>query len=325
MLAADLHVLSWVQARLQSGQFCYLCTIVHTYGSSPRPVGSLLACSEQGKLAGSLSGGCVEDDLIQQLQAGALRDLPRRLIYGLDAADSERLGLPCGGHLHLVVEQITVDAHNLHVFAEIVRHLQARTCVARSLRLHPGACSEIEPVPRYAPLVLSDDDPPLLRQVYGPRQRLFIIGAGLVSRHLAAMAQALDYEVLVCDPRRAMLDQWDAPGARMICDFPDDALRDCQVDRRTAIVALTHDPRIDDMGLLHALTTPAFYIAAMGSQKTSAARRQRLRELGVPEADLQRLHAPAGLPIGSKRPAEIATSIVAALVQACSHHTQPDP
>lgn len=318
MQAVDQEVLTRVRDWLEAGTDCHLCTIVRTYGSSPRPVGSLLACSADGELVGSLSGGCVEDDLVEQLRNGTLApDGPRLLEYGLAPEDTEKLGLPCGGHLHVVAEPVVASDHNRALYAEIVEHLAARRCVARSIDLAPGALARNEPVAAHAPLTLEPgtDGGERLVQVYGPRHHLFLIGAGMVSRYLAEMAAALNFEVTVCDPREAMIEHWSMPGVRMLCAMPDDAVREHADDERTAIIALTHDPRIDDMGLMEALSTRAFYVGAMGSSRTSEKRRQRLRSLDLDDAEIDRLHAPVGLPIGSHTPPEIAVAILAELTQ----------
>jgi xanthine dehydrogenase accessory factor len=154
-----------------------------------------------------------------------------------------------------------------------------------------------------------------LRHGFGPRWQLFLIGAGAVSRYLAEMAPALDFDVTVCDPRADMLERWAVPGTRTVLAMPDDAVRAHAADGRTAVVALTHDPRIDDMGLMEALTGPAFYVGAMGSERTSASRRERLAALDLTPEQIARLHAPVGLPLGSRTPPEIAVSILAELVR----------
>ena len=320
MQAVDHEVLTRVRDWLDAGQNAFLCTIVATYGSSPRPVGSLLAGNRSGELIGSLSGGCVEDDLVEQLRAGTLLPegaAPRRLSYGLAPEDTEKFGLPCGGELEIVVESIVADDANRAAFRTIVERLDARECVARSIAFTAGAHSRVEPAPVFEALSLTRSAPgqESLRHVYGPRQHLFLIGAGMVSQYLAGMAQQLDLDVTVCDPRQEMIDQWPVAGVRLICDMPDDAIRAHGNDARTAIIALTHDPRIDDMGLMEALDSRAFYVGAMGSVRTSAARMERLRALDLDDDALARLHAPVGLPIGSRTPPEIAIAILAELTQ----------
>jgi xanthine dehydrogenase accessory factor len=315
MLAVDHEVLARVRAWLDAGAAVHLCTIAHTYGSSPRPVGSLLAVGPAGETVGSLSGGCVEDDLVAALRAGEIaRDRPELLRYGLSADDRTRLGLPCGGSLQVVVEPIAPTAPARAVFASITDALDARDCITRRVALdRPGA---MEIVPTEHGFQLDENDPtrPVLRHTYGPRWHLFVIGAGMVSRYLSEMAQALDFQVSICDPRPEMLERWTLPGVTTHCAMPDDAVRAFADDPRTAIVALTHDPRIDDMGMMEALETKAFYVGAMGSTRTSASRRERLAALDLSDASIDRLHAPVGLPIGSKTPPEIAIAILAELV-----------
>jgi len=309
MQAVDHEVIAEARRWLAEGRSCWLATVIATYGSSPRPAGSLFVCDAAGHAVGSLSGGCVEDDLKDKLAAGTLaRGAPQFFRYGITAEETERLGLPCGGHLDIVVEPLVPAAH-LAGFDELLARLAERKPVERTVNLESGHV-EIRPVPSFEELRW-DPDTGTLAQVYGPRYQLFIIGAGMVSRYLAEMAQALDYAVTLCDPRQHLLDEFAVSGIRRVCDMPDDAIRLHAGDAGSAIVALTHDPRIDDMGLMVALKTEAFYVGAMGSTKTSAGRRRRLAALDVSEGELARLHAPIGLPIGSKTPPEIAIAILA--------------
>lgn len=314
MQAMDQQVLGKVGAWLAADRRVWLCTILETYGSSPRPAGSLLACCDNGELAGSLSGGCVEDDLIEQLQAGSLATSgPEIVRYGLAPEDTEKLGLPCGGHLEVAIEPLHPDQVGL--FRAIAEQLENRQCVRRSASLDHADAMSIESLPAYAPLQLLEGatGERRLLHTYGPQRQLFLIGAGMVSRYLAEMAQALDYQVTVCDPRSEMLESWQLAGTRTLCLMPDDAVREYADDPATAIIALTHDPRIDDMGLMEALRSRAFYVGAMGSKRTSASRRERLAQLDLTPSQIERLHAPVGLPIGSKTPPEIAIAILAEL------------
>ncbi len=310
MQAVDKEVLSQILAWLKSGQRCWLATVVQTWGSSPRPIGSLLGCNREGQLVGSLSGGCVEDDLLDKLTSGALAaDRPQFFAYGVTTEDQEKFGLPCGGHLYIVVEPQEPDASTIAHFAALNEALDERRCAERRVDLNSGEQS-VKDVEQHAPLDWNEDKQ-VLTHTYGPRFQLFIIGAGMVSKYLAELAQLLDYEVTVCDPREEILADFGVANVTTIADMPDDAVRAHAKDRATAIVALTHDPRIDDMGLMEALTTDAFYIGAMGSSRTSASRRERLLALDVTSSDLEKLHAPIGLPIGSKTPPEIAIAILA--------------
>jgi xanthine dehydrogenase accessory factor len=315
---ADLQVLSQLARWIDNGEKCWLCTVVKTWGSSPRPVGSLLCCNAGGHLAGSLSGGCIEDDLLEKLQNAELAtDKPRLHVYGATAEEADRFNLPCGGQLHVVIEPF-VNKASLAALQHIVGRLEARQCVERKVDIATGEMW-VEDRERFRNLEFTGDfsntDTPgekFLVQTYGPRYQLFLIGASQVSMYLAEFAQKLDYHVLVCDPRENMIDQWPVEGAQLVNDMPDDAVRK-HVDAFSAVIALTHDPRIDDMGLMEALRTEAFFVGAMGSTRTSAKRRERLLQLDLTEAEIGRLHAPVGLPIGSKTPAEIAISILAQL------------
>jgi xanthine dehydrogenase accessory factor len=158
-----------------------------------------------------------------------------------------------------------------------------------------------------------------LTTVHGPRWRMLIIGAGQTSVYLAQMAQALDYEVIVCDPREEFRQTWSVPGTHIIGDMPDDAILTQQVDSRTAVIALTHDPKLDDMALLEALKSPAFYVGALGSHRTNQQRRERLALFDLTPEEIDRLHGPVGLSIGSRTPPEIAVAIVAHLVSIRNH------
>ena len=311
MQAVDQQVLGQAADWLGEGEPCWLATVVATYGSSPRPVGSLFTCNTHGRFVGSLSGGCVEDDLLAKLTRGELaRATPQFFRYGETAEEAEQLGLPCGGHLDIVVEPLAaIDADH---FAHIAGRLANRACVERTVYLASGQRTRSRDVERHAPLGY-DHASGVLTQTYGPQYQLFVIGTNMVAAYVAEMALALGYDVTVCDPREQRLADFQTAGVRKIREMPDDAVRTHAADAHSAVVALNHDPRIDDMGLMEALTTDAFYIGAMGSERTSAKRRERLRDLDLSDDQIARLRAPIGLPIGSKTPPEIAIAIVAEL------------
>ena len=318
MQAADNEVLGQLLTWLVKGEPCWLATVVQTWGSSPRPVGSLLACNHAGKIVGSLSGGCVEEDLLEKLTHGELAvDRAQYFEYGVTDEDAEKFGLPCGGHLYIIVEPQTPSTETIAHFTLLNNALNERQCAQRTVNL-VDQTNQVEIVERHSQLSWQADEQ-ILTHTYGPRFQLFIIGAGMVSKYLAEMAQILDYEVTVCDPREELLADFGVPGVRTIADMPDDAVRAHAKDQTTAIVALTHDPRIDDMGLMEALTTDAFYIGAMGSTRTSASRRERLQALDISNEDIAKLHAPIGLPIGSKTPPEIAIAILAEITAVRKH------
>ena len=222
---------------------------------------------------------------------------------------AEKLGLPCGGHLDIVIEPVEPDPARRSHFEHLVARLDARACVERSLDVRSGAYAARD-VARHQPLHY-DHDAGRLVQTYGPQYQLFIIGTNMVASYVAEIALALDYDVVVCDPRADELARFTVTGVRKVRDMPDDAVRRYADDPYSAIVALTHDPRIDDMGLMEALKTDAFYVGAMGSARTSANRRIRLEALELTDAEIDRLHAPVGLPIGSKTPPEIAVAVLA--------------
>jgi len=306
MESADREVLTAASQWLEQGHRVYLATVVRTWGSSPRPVGSLMAVCDDARFAGSVSGGCVEDDLAARLAARVLSAAPPRLeSYGVTAEQTHRFGLPCGGRLDLVVEAVT-SAGPLRA---ILRRMDARELIARRLCLSTGEAS-LHPARRDQAFVFDGDN---VTRVFGPAWRLLLIGAGQLSRHVAEMALALDYHVIVCDPREEYAAAWRVAAAELDTRMPDEAVRDCVGDARSAVIALTHDPKLDDMALMEALQLTPFYVGALGSKANNAKRRARLKSLGVPESALARLHGPVGLPIGSRTPAEIAVAILAEL------------
>ena len=317
MDTADLQVVRALATWSRDGAPAHLVTVLKTWGSSARPAGSLLAVGPDRQLQGSVSGGCVEDDLVQRLRDGTLAARrPERIEYGVTRAEGERFGLPCGGTLELLAEPLTPG----NDFEPILDRLLARERFSRTLDLDSGASTLGPPG---AGAVCSIDGQ-LFRREFGPRWQLVIVGAAQLSRCLAELALALDYQVLVVDPRADFADSWDLPGVEVMRQMPDDVVREHAMDERSAVVTLTHDPRFDDMALLEALESPAFYIGALGSEQTNVRRFERLRTLGVDDAAIQRLRAPVGLPIGSHAPMEIAVAIAAELVAVRNHAALAD-
>ncbi|HEU4852314.1 MAG TPA: XdhC family protein [Telluria sp.] len=304
MDSIDLEVLKTVAAWLEEGRRCELVTVVRTWGSSPRPPGALLAIRDDGSVVGSVSGGCIEDDLIDRVRReGITRALPELLTYGITADEAHRFGLPCGGTIELAVEPLGPRSR----IADLLAALEGHQLVARRLDFASGAVTLEPAVPG---MVLNMDDG-VLTTVHGPRWRLLIIGAGPLSRILAQIAVAADYHVTVCDPREEHRAGWNLPGIEPVHAMPDDLVIDMRLDARSAVVALTHDPKLDDLALMEALKSGAFYVGAIGSRQNNARRRERLREFDLTDAQVARLHGPIGLYIGSKTPAEIAISIMA--------------
>ncbi|HXU93293.1 MAG TPA: XdhC family protein [Gallionella sp.] len=307
MDSVDLSVLKTLR-EWQAGELpLWLVTVVETFGSSPRPPGAMLVLRGDGVAVGSVSGGCIEDDLVLRAKRGQLSgERCEVLSYGVTREEARRFGLPCGGAMRLVVEPV----RNADWVEQVLQLIQTGQMVRRALYLDSGR------------VVLDDAscadnvvfDGQTLVTAHGPRWRLLIIGAGQTSAYLARMAQALDYQVIVCDPRREMRQTWDVPDTELTGEMPDDAVVALQADGCTAIIALTHDPKLDDMALLEALKSPAFYVGALGSKANNAKRRERLALFDLTREEIDRLHGPVGLGIGSRTPPEIAVSILAHLI-----------
>ena len=306
MDSLDLQVL--VQARdwRSQGHAVWLVTVIETWGSAPRPPGALLAMRDNGQVAGSVSGGCVEDDLIDRVRNGERVGKPSLIAYGVTKEEAARFGLPCGGNLRLVQEPLLDTGWIDAVLDRTARH----ELVARVLDLDTGVV-HIEPAARGEAFVF---DGRTLRALFGPRWRMLIIGAGQLSRSLAQMALGLDFEVMVCDPREEYHLSWDVPGTSFSKAMPDDLALEMQLDPHAAVVAVTHDPKLDDMVLLEALKSPAFYVGALGSRSNTATRKERLALFDLSATEIERLHGPIGLDIGSRTPAEIAVSILAEII-----------
>jgi xanthine dehydrogenase accessory factor len=305
MDSVDLQVLRSSVAWLDEGHRVILATIIETWGSSPRPAGAMLAIRGDGLVAGSVSGGCVEDDLILRIRNKSLAiDKPEIVSYGISKDEATRYGLPCGGKLELVLEPIR-DKQRLR---ELLERVDRHELTARTLDLRTGEAM-LRPANRSENTLSFDRK--RLTTVHGPRWRLLIIGAGQLSQYLAQMAQALDYSITVCDPREEYADTWSVEGSTLDRGMPDDVVISMGLDSHSAVVAVTHDPKLDDLALMEALKSPAFYVGALGSRLNSRMRHERLTMFDLSESELSRLHGPIGLNIGSKTPPEIAVSILA--------------
>ena len=309
MDSVDLNVLRSVLEWRRAGQQVVLYSVVQTWGSAPRPPGAMLALRGDGVVIGSVSGGCIEDDLIARLYDGRLADdgPPVQLVtYGVTRDEAARFGLPCGGTLRLTEERVEEWAW----VAELLARCEDHQMVARELNLSTGEVT-LSAASKADALTFDGER---LRAIYGPRWRLLLIGAGQLSRYVAQMARLLDFEVLICDPRSEFVHGWEEQHGRFVPGMPDEAVLTIQTDARTAIVCLTHDPRLDDMALLTALNSDAFYIGALGSRVNSQTRREDLAALGLSAQAIARLHGPIGVYIGSHTPAEIALSLLAQIV-----------
>jgi xanthine dehydrogenase accessory factor len=305
----DYNVLNGAIDALNRQQEAWLATVVAVHGSSPRPPGSMALFLPPASQIGSLSGGCVEEELLASISRKELAaSRPHTLSYGVSAEENARLGLPCGGHLTVFLQALTA-ARDLAWLGDIRAAIAERTCIARRVATDSGVTDLVQ-AERFCPLQYASGE---LTQWFGPQQRMLLVGAGQLAASVADLALALDYDVMVCDPRDQARADWRGPKVPLLAGMPDDAVRKFADDPQSLVITLTHDPRIDDMALMEALESRAWYVGALGSQKTTRARRERLRILGVSEADLDRLYAPVGLDIGSKTPPEIAVSILAEL------------
>jgi xanthine dehydrogenase accessory factor len=315
----DLQVMRQVLAWQVAGHRVVLGTITRTWGSAPRPPGSSVAIRDDGQVAGSVSGGCIEDDLIDKARSGALASgLPQVVRYGIDADAAHRFGLPCGGLIELVLEPVAPRTR----LAELLERLARGERVRRVLTLASGDV-RLEPANEADELELTDT---ALVTHHGPSWRLLVIGAGQMTQYLAQMAQALGYQVFVCDPREEYATGFDVAGATLLRTMPDDTVAALAPDGHMAIVALTHDPKLDDLALMEALKSPAFYVGAIGSRVNQAKRKARLKEhFGLTDDQLARLHGPVGLKNGARTPPEIAVSILAELTAVRYGYRVPEP
>ena len=307
MNSTDLSVLKSAVEWLQSGQSVAIATVVQTWGSAPRPVGSWLAIRADGQVAGSVSGGCVEDDLIRRVQTEILtRNTPEMVVYGVTQQEAARFGLPCGGTLRLLVE----PKPELAVLEKLLENISTHQITRRSVNLSTGK-SILSLGDRSDEFVCTEQE---MQTTYGPRWRMVIIGAGQLSLYTADFALASDFEVIVIDPREEYAEGLNRTDITFSKGMPDDVLLEIGVDSHTAVVALTHDPKLDDMALMEALKSPAFYVGALGSRKNTQKRKERLLDFDVSQEQVEKLHGPVGLYIGALTPPEIAVSILAEVI-----------
>lgn len=307
MNSTDLSVLNSAVNWLKTGHSVAIATVAQTWGSAPRPVGSWLAIRDDGQVAGSVSGGCVEDDLIRRVQTEILtRNTPEMVVYGVSQQEAARFGLPCGGTLRLLVE----PNPELVVLEKLLAAISTHQVICRTVNLSTGK-SILDQGSRHDEFLFTEQE---MRTTYGPRWRLVIIGAGQLSLYTADFAIASDFEVIVIDPREEYAEGLNRHDLIFIKGMPDDVLLEIGVDPHTAVVALTHDPKLDDMALMEALKSPAFYVGALGSRKNTQKRKERLLEFDLNQAQINKLHGPVGLYIGALTPPEIAVSILAEII-----------
>ena len=308
----DLIVLRALLDRRRAGKKALLATVVRTWGSSPRPVGSIMALCQDGSVVGSVSGGCIEDDLIRNFSG--LRDFPldqqsapQFLKYGITADEAHRFGLPCGGTLEILLEfNVAIEP-----LTQLISELSNGKLITRHTDLKTGVVT-LKVVGKPEALLINDTQ---LSNTFGPEYRMLIIGAGQLSEYLATMALFNGFSVTVCDPREEYRGNWKVAGVTLSSQMPDDLVQEMKLDSRSCVVALTHDPKLDDLALLDALQTKAFYVGAIGSRRNSEARRQRMIEhFGHTEESIAKLKGPVGIYIGSKTPPEVAVSVMAEIL-----------
>jgi xanthine dehydrogenase accessory factor len=305
MQSLDLDVLERARDWRRAGRRVWLLTVAQTFGASPRPPGSLAAMRDDGILVGSVSGGCIEDDLVARRDEYSGRK-PRFAAYGVTAEEARRFGLPCGGELEVIIEpEVTVEQYE----SLLEQILQGRI-VARRVDLASGDWS-------LAAAHAADEcerTETLFKSVHGPRWRMLIVGGSEIAHYLAEVAATVDYQVFVCDPREEYRTAWRAKGARWIDGMPDDAVVAFKPDGHSVILSVSHDPKLDDMALIEALKSEAFYVGAVGSARTSAERRKRLADFDLTPQQIAQLRGPVGIAIGSRTPPEIALAILADLI-----------
>ena len=306
-----------------------LATVTETWGSAPRPVGSMLAISASGRITGSVSGGCVEGAVIAKAQEALADGQPRILEFGVADEDAFAVGLACGGRISIIVDPIDGEAGvpraMLHQLVEARSERRPAALLVDfdcwEHRFWQGGTDKLETAIRNRLAAeQSGFEASCFVNVFAPPLRLIVVGAVHIAQPLLTMAKIIGYDCILVDPRTAFGSEERFPGQQILDDWPDEAVKFCRPDSRTAIVTLTHDPKLDDPAIMSAIDSEAFYIGCLGSRRTHAGRLARLRMQGVPEDSLARLRGPVGVDIGACSPSEIALSILAEITM---HQRKP--
>ncbi|MEB3901519.1 XdhC family protein [Pseudomonas putida] len=309
----DLQVVRQALQWSDAGQRVWLCSVLFTYGSAPRAPGSLLAVNDQGQWVGSLSGGCVEEDFLARVAEGEFAEPATVVRYGDGSDTRSNIRLPCGGVLDVLVENLPADCQVQAHLRELESALLGQRRLLREVDLHDGQ-RRLSDDHSQGPRVAYDTDTVRLR--VGAAQRLLLAGYSSVAHFCAEFGKGLGFEVILCDPRDEVLEGVVLEGIEIRRELPSVFIANGGCHGDTAVVALTHDPKIDDLAMLEAVRTEAFYIGVMGSRTTSDKRRERLQRIGgLDEGQLARIHAPIGLNLGSKTPAEIALAVLADILR----------
>ena len=320
------HVAQQISVWQRKGLEVGLATVIRTWGSAPCPVGSIMAVNEKGGFAGNVSGGCVETQVVSEtleiIREGGFDILD----YGVSEAVANKEGLACGGEIEIFVEKLMKD---------LIGIFPKKTPYVRIIDLQSGAWSLIHEQRANGDLVLSANMKALALaaikstksfkktinsrryffQTTNPTWKLVIVGAVRIAQALIPMALEVGFRVIIVDPRPLFISHERFPGIKIICDWPDKAFKEIELDKSTAVVTLIHDNKPDDMAISLALSSEAFYIGALGSKKSHSRRVTRLKNTGVSDKDIKRIRAPVGIDIGALSPEEIAVSILAELIE----------
>jgi len=300
----------------RGGKGAALATVVETWGSAPRRVGSQLAISGSGEIEGSVSGGCVEGAVVAEALDAIADGRPLLLEYGVSDDDAFAVGLACGGTIRVLVEPVG-EVMPANLLEDLVLARESRipvvyvTGLKAERRLERNGFEERFRMDRSG----FEEDGETFIAIHNPPLRLIVVGAVHIAQALVPMARIAGYDPLLVDPRESFGSETRFPGETILHDWPDEALQRFGLDARTALVLLTHDPKLDDPALELALGSEVFYIGALGSVRTHAKRMTRLIEKGFAESDISRIHAPVGLDIGAASPAEIAVAILAEMTR----------
>lgn len=301
------------------GRQVAMATVVQTWGSAPRPVGSQLVIDAEGTMEGSVSGGCVEGAVIVEAMEALIDGKPRLLVFGVSDDEAFAVGLACGGEIKVLVEPVGT-ALPADVLQDLVTaRIQAKPAAyVTDLQGGTPRLADIADYPDRFRLDRSGllPDGHTFVAIHNPPLRMIIVGAVHIAQHLVPMARACGYAPVLIDPRGAFGSPLRFPGETIVDDWPDAALTALRPDARTAVVTLTHDPKLDDPAIMAALQSDVFYLGCLGSTRTHAKRVSRLEAAGFSPDDIARIHAPVGLDIGGRQPAEIAVSVMAQVTAA---------
>ncbi len=314
-LALDWH---------NAGRKVAIATVIETWGSAPRGVGSLLVIDANGAMEGSVSGGCVEGAVIVEAIDAIAQGKSCVLDYGVSDDDAFAVGLACGGNIRVLVEPVgavmPVDVLQTLVAAQQSRQPIAYVTSLRDGTGHVGVVTEHADRFRLDRSGLEPDGDTFVA-IHNPKLRMIVVGAVHIAQPLVVMAAACGYYPIVVDPRDAFGSAARFPGQTIVNDWPDDALTALGMDARTAVVTLTHDPKLDDPAIMVALRSDVFYLGCLGSTRTHAKRVDRLRDAGFSDDEIARIDAPVGMDLGGRQPAEIAVSIMAQITQTLRKRT----